>query len=338
MFAFWTAPAPLAEEYPGEVKTIIENSPITPEAFLQLSPGAVGRLAAEHFGSCVPRPLSLGRLIFIMLFLLAAGNALVDKDTHRRLEMVGVLAILLVLLSPLVTTLQSLNGQAEGWNLYMGMLIPALSGLVACGGHTATAALFCGAFIGASNLFAAAIKLVLLPFIKIYIAVSAAGALWGQKSLSEACRLLLGGIRLAFKGAAVLLGVLLGAQSLLAGSKDTLALKAGKFLLANSIPIVGQAASDALGSVLAGLRLVKSTLAFCAVATLLASSGPIILEACLQYAVLCLSAVFARAVGLERCANVILSLSEGVKLCLSLLAIYFLLLFFCTVYMVLVGG
>jgi hypothetical protein len=78
----------------------------------------------------------------------------------------------------------------------------------------------------------------------------------------------------------------LGFQGLLANAADTFAMKAGRFVLAGGIPIVGGAVSDALGTVYTGLRLVKGAAGAVGIAALLLLFLPGLLR-CLVYGILC---------------------------------------------------
>ncbi len=75
---------------------------------------------------------------------------------------------------------------------------------------------------------------------------------------------------------ATVFGAVIGLQSLLAGAADSVALKAGKFLIGSSVPVIGGAVSDAIGTVYAGLKVVKGTAGaagICAIVVLFAPSA-----------------------------------------------------------------
>ena len=75
-------------------------------------------------------------------------------------------------------------------------------------------------------------------------------------------------------------GALIGLQGIFAQSADTLALKTGKFLLSSGVPVVGRAISDAMGSVLAGLKMLKGTVGFAVIAVIAVSFLPLLIQCC----------------------------------------------------------
>ena len=283
-------------------------------------------------------PLQLMRSLLLYLFVIGILYMLLSKSARRYVSALPALGMITCIMPTVFSLLTLLVEQSEQWNQYLFTLVPVLSGLIAASGYTGTALVYSGTFIGVSGLFAAAIRVLLLPLIKIYLAVSIVSTIWDQKALQKAANLMLRIIRLAFQGLAALLGFLLGAQSLLSAGSDNLAIKTGKFVLANSIPIVGQAASDALGSVLAGLKAVKGYLAFGAVGAVMLDSFSLLIRTLLTLSAIYAGALLAQLLGLEQSSHCLLALVEGIRLMLTILTIYFLLLFFSTVYMVMAGG
>lgn len=327
-----------AQAYPQNFSQMLENGQQTAAQFGALT---VSDFWAGLWQTLFPDMAELVRLAkAIILYLLAIGavQMLLEKKPRQYLHPIQVLGLAALVLPSLAALLQSLVSQSEQWERYLLVLIPVFSGLVAAGGYTGTALVYSSTFIGAASLFAAAIRLVLLPMIQVYLAVAAAGAIWHQDAVIDAAKLLMRFIKLCFQGVAVLLGLLLGAQSVLASCSDNLALKTGKALLAGGIPIVGQAASDALGAVLAGLKSVKGYVAFAAVASVLLEFLPVFGRAVFALFSLDIGGILAQALGLEQCQKCLLAFAEGIRLCLTVVTIYFLLLFFATVYMVMAGG
>lgn len=280
----------------------------------------------------------LARALILYLLTIGAVQMLLEKKPRQYLHPIPVLGLAALVLPSLAALLQSLASQSEQWGRYLLVLIPVLSGLVAAGGYTGTALVYSSTFIGVASFFAAAIRLILLPMIQVYLAVAAVGAIWHQDAVTDAAKLTIRFIKLCFQGVAALLGLLLGAQSVLASCSDSLALKTGKALLAGGIPIVGQAASDALGAVLVGLKSVKGYVAFAAVGGVLLEFLPVFGRAVCAHFSLGVGAILAQALGLEQCQKCLLAFAEGIRLCLTVVTIYFLLLFFATVYMVMAGG
>ena len=155
--------------------------------------------------------------------------------------------------------------------------------------------------------------------------------------MPDAAKLLLKAAKWMVSLISMLLGGVLGLQSLLAQGSDSLALQTGRFLT-GSIPIVGQLASSAAGSVLAGLRVLKGTLGAAAIGFLVIQFGPVLLQCAVYELCLRLSGALAEALGLESSRDVLNGLAEGVGLCMAILILFFLMVVLVTAFMILLGG
>ena len=131
---------------------------------------------------------------------------------------------------------------------------------------------------------------------------------------------------------------MLGLQSVLAQNADTLAIKTGKFLISSSIPVVGSVASDAMGSVLSGLRVLKGSLGFAAIAVLAIDFLPILLQSAFYYLAYQLGGAVSKAFGLNRAGRVLEGMGQAVGICVSFLVFFFMLVVLSTALMITMGG
>ena len=136
----------------------------------------------------------------------------------------------------------------------------------------------------------------------------------------------------------VLFGAVLGLQSVLAQNADTLAMKTGKFLISSSIPVVGSVASDAMGSVLSGLRVLKGSLGFAAIAVLAIDFLPILLQSAFYYLAYQLGGAVSKAFGLNRAGRVLEGMGQAIGICVSFLVFFFMLVVLSTALMITMGG
>ena len=243
--------AAYAEEISTDFQNMLTEGKQYSEVFRTMTPASFFSRAADIAFPGIRAAMLLAQKILIYLLFAGGVYILATQPTRQYLGAVPALGFAAVLLPDIINLLADLAAHSESWSRYLMVMVPMLSGLTAAVGYTGTALVYSGSFVGCACLFAAAIRLVLLPVLRLYLAIALTGAIWKRNSLCEAADLFLRILKMAFQGLAVLLGILLGAQSVLAQSADSLDLKTGKFLLASSIPIVGQTASDALGTVVA---------------------------------------------------------------------------------------
>ena len=239
--------------------------------------------------------------------------------------------------SPTLYLLERVGDEVLQCAVYLSGFIPAFSGVLASCGQPSAAALYGGMFLGAANLAAQAISSLVLPILQVFLAVYAAACICGLEGMPDAAKLLLKTAKWMVSLISMLLGGVLGLQSLLAQGSDSLALQTGRFLT-GSIPIVGQLASSAAGSVLAGLRVLKGTLGAAAIGFLIIQFGPVMLQCAVYELCLRLSGALAEALGLESSRDVLNGLAEGVGLCMAISILFFLMVVLVTAFMILLGG
>lgn len=137
---------------------------------------------------------------------------------------------------------------------------------------------------------------------------------------------------------ATVFGALIGLQGIFAQSADTLALKTGKFLLSSGVPVVGRAISDAMGSVLAGLKMLKGTVGFAVIAVIAASFLPLLIQCCAYHLVFSAGNIVASATGGTKSAKLLSGLSDCVSLYISMVVFFSLIVISSTLVMILLGN
>ena len=140
----------------------------------------------------------------------------------------------------------------------MGFL-PVYAGVLTMGGETSAGGAASGSLLVLLCVLAQVLCTFLPPLLECYLALSVASCISSETGLSAVCRstgkLLTQGLFLAGK----LLAALLGLQRLSALQLDRTTIRAGK-LLVGTVPIVGQALSDASETIFSAVQMLKSGL------------------------------------------------------------------------------
>ena len=156
--------------------------------------------------------------------------------------------------------------------------------------------------------------------------------------VADGCELLAKAVKWLLGLVSVVFGAVLGLQSVLAQNADTLAMKTGKFLLSSSIPVVGSVASDAMGSVLSGLRVLKGSLGFAAIAVLAIDFLPILVQSVFYYAANQLGGAAFKAFALERVGRELEGMGQAEAVCVKILGFLFMLVVLSTALRITMGG
>ena len=285
------------------------------------------------------KPVRLLSLLACFLLLGAAMLCLAPEDGWRRLlEWVLLLGAFLLFASPLLSLLDEVSTAVQDWYAYLVSFVPVFSGVMLSCGQPGAATVYSGMFLTMAGFSAQLVSTLVMPLLQVYLALTTAASLCETDGLQDACTLLGDGVRWLVRFLAAVFAGVLGLQTVLAQGADSLAAKTGQFVLSNAVPLVGGVASDAMGSVLAGLRVLKGSLGFAAIAVLAAAFVPL-LARCIAYsAVLAAAALLAKAAGLGRCGGLLKGAAQSIGICISFLVFFFMLVVLATALMIMTAG
>lgn len=209
---------------------------------------------------------------------LAAGLAFLLQDTADRalLELAAAGGCGVLLWQELDKLAAALCTRMAGWKSYLLGFLPVYSGVLAAGGEWNAGAAANGFLLTVLCFIAQAVTLWLQPLLRSYLAISMACGISSRKSLFEGCTLTGRLLRQAIGWAGKAFAALMSIQRVVTVQLDRSASRLGQ-LLTGSVPIVGQALSNAADAVLAGMQLLKSTLGIAALLSIGAEFAPLYL-------------------------------------------------------------
>ncbi|MFQ7004001.1 MAG: stage III sporulation protein AE [Ruthenibacterium lactatiformans] len=253
------------------------------------------------------------------------------------MDTVVTLAVFTLCSSCMLALTGVLQDAIETSRVYIISFVPVFASVLTACGQVGGAALYSGFFFGAAMVMADILCRVGLPLTRVLLALNATAAVGSTLDLSHdrlrmpmdkvAAHVLRHGVRRAHRPAG---GYLRGA--------DTLALKTGKFLLSSGVPVVGRAISDAMGSVLAGLKMLKGTVGFAVIAVIAVSFLPLLIQCCAYHRVLSAGNIVASATGGTKSAKLLSGLSDCVSLYISMVVFFSLIVISSTLVMILLGN
>lgn len=321
-------------------------------AFLEQYGGAAGRLGAltpqalwERLTGMVraqlTQPLRMLGSLAAVLLLAALARAAAPERAGAQLgalvDMAVILSSFLFACRPLLVLLDDIGQALLDCRTFLMTFVPVFAALTASCGMPASAALYTGFFLTGALAASALIGGVLVPLLKIYIALDIAGGLSGAVDLSGLCRVLSRFLRWALGLIATMFGAVLSLQSILARGADSVALRTGKFLVGSGVPVIGGAVADAIGTVYAGLQVVRGTAGVGAIVTVAALLLPLFVRCMVYDLTLCLAAALAAATGSSGAQKVFLGLCECIELYILILFFYAVVILLSTALLLLLG-
>lgn len=283
-------------------------------------------------------PMQMLSALAAFLLCGAAALCLAPGEGWRQLlEWLLLLGAFLLTAEPILALTDEIALTVQGWYAYLISFVPVFSGVMLSCGQPGAAAVYSGMFLMMAGLSAQLISALAMPLLQIYLALNTAAGLCFVDGVQELCALLGDAVRWLVKLLAAVFAGVLGLQTVLAQGTDSLAAKTGQFMLSSAVPLVGGVASDAMGSVLAGLQVLKGSLGFAAIAVLAAAFVPLLLRCVLYGAALAAAALLARATGLGRASGVLKGAAQSISICISFLVFFFMLVVLATALMIMIG-
>lgn len=327
---------------PPEWQDIIDSAPFTAQTFEALSWEQFAQKAAEMLSDAIKAPIRLFAKLCGVLILAAAGKGLCTERTPAGiagvLDTVAALAAFSVSSAAVLGLMEAMQSAVESSREYLVGFIPVFASVLASCGQPGSALIYGGMFLSAANLIAWLLCSVGFPATRVFLAFCAASAAGGTLDLSAMAGAVCRWCKWLLTLCATVFATFLTLQSAFAQSADSLALKTGRFLLSSSIPVVGRALSDAMGGVLAGVKLLKGSVGFAAVAVLAAAFAPLLLQCAVYQLVFAAGGLVARAVDDHRSARLLNGLAECVGLYLSMAFFFCFVVISATVVMMLLGN
>lgn len=324
---------------PDNVQKVLDDAPLSTSEFTQMSLSDCLSKIIDSWKQQIENPIRLLTQGCVFLLIGAAVSLLAPSLQWREtLETVMLAGMFLLCSQPILDLMGQVTQEIQNWYTYLVGFVPVFSGVMISCGQNTSAMLYSGMFLAMANFSAQAMHILAMPLLQIYLALSVASGLCGIGGIQDACGMIEKAVRWILKFVSTLFGTVLGLQTILTHGVDNIAFKASRFVVSSTIPVVGVAASDAMDSVLSALKVLKGSMGFAAIAVLAVAFVPLLLR-CVAYAcAVALCSVLAKACGFDRGGQALEGMAKSIRLCISFLVFFFMLVVLATALMILTGN
>ncbi|MEG1275219.1 MAG: hypothetical protein RSD27_05965 [Ruthenibacterium sp.] len=330
-----------AIEMPDAWSETVEQAPMTAEQFGRLSLADMAQYLWDAVKDHLLEPVRLFAKLCAVVILTATVKGLSGEGTQSEivslLDTVAALAVFTLCSAQILGLTNVMQTALEDSRAYMACFVPVFASVMVSCGQMGASLVYSGLFFTVAMLTAQIIGGVGLPLTRILLALHATSAVDSALDLSKLAKSLTKWIKWLLCVFATIFATVLGLQTALAQSADSAALKAGKFLIGSSVPVVGRAVSDAVGSVLAGMKLMKGTVGFAAVAVIGAAFLPVLLQCAAYHVVFTLGSIVAGATGNSKTEKLLEGCTQCVGLYLTMALIFGMMMVATTLVMVVTG-
>lgn len=306
-----------------ELERAAKNAGGTAEYGESLDNGLAGLLetGSEALGGIVRTALKSGVVLMVVVLLCGFGETVLETAGKSKLPLiplVGTLAIASVAAADMHSMLGLGRSTIDSMTSFANVLLPTVAVITAATGAVTGAAVRQMAAALFSDLLVNLINSLLIPLLYGYLAVCIAHAALGNEGLKRVGALLkwvvttvLTTVMLAFVG-------YLSVSGVVAGSADAATIKATKFAISGTIPVVGGILSDAAETILASAGVLRGTVGVFGTVTILGLCLLPVLRLAVHYLMYKLVAALSAAVGSGRISSLVDQIGSAFGLMLGM--------------------
>lgn len=306
-----------------ELERAAKNSGGTAKYGESLDAGLAGLLetGSDAIGGIARTALKSGVVLMVIVLLCGFGETVFEtagKSDLPLIPLVGTLAIASVAVADVNSMLGLGRSTIDSMTSFANVLLPTVAVITAATGAVTGAAVRQMAAVLFSDLLVNLINKLLIPLLYGYLAACVAHAALGNEGLKRIGALLkwavttvLTTVMLAFVG-------YLSVSGVVAGSADAATIKATKFAISGTIPVVGGILSDAAETILASAGVLRGTVGVFGMVTILGVCLLPVLKLAVHYLMYKLVAALSAAVGDRRISSLVDQIGSAFGLMLGM--------------------
>jgi stage III sporulation protein AE len=291
----------------------------------------------------ITKPLRLLISLVGVSILCAAAETMRDSSGSKSgavtaFEMAGVLAGAGIMSASIAEVVARTSSTLSAAGAFMLTFIPILAGIMAVMGQTLSANLFSSSVVVAAQVFSQIMVTALMPLSASILGVSIAGAVAPELKTDRLADTVKKIVIWVLGFSATIFSGLLGLQSLVAGSTDSVAMKAVKFTVSGGVPFIGGAVGDALGVVNGSVSVLKSTTGAFGITSLVAVCLPTLLSVIAYRLSLALASSVSALFGAKRLETLLKAGENVMSIILAMLVCFMLIMLVSIALMIRIGG
>ena len=306
---------------PDNAKNLLGNFGIdenVTESFSFISPTRAVETVISLFTDGFSEVLSTGALcIALVLISVFLGGLIPDKSSIFFMgKAISVMMIIYFIAENTAEIFSQCCSSLLVTKDFMLVLIPVFTGIVSFSGNPSLALSFNSVVFSFSELIAILFERIVPTLSAVLMGVCTAGAINPFMKTEGFTRLLNKAVTLFMAFIAGIFVAVLSVRGVIAGAADSVTIRGVRFLIGNTIPVVGSAIGEALNSVVAGISLIKNTAGMLGIAGVIAINIPCLINMILWKGMLYVTSVTADITG----SSEIKSLSDNMNGVLSVIA------------------
>lgn len=315
----------IGDSLPEETRNYLSENGIDPSDYGWVNKLSVGGVFGHIWGfikSGAAQPLKAGAEITAIILITAAlasaelkGRAVTAAMYVAAASAAGIIA------KPVLLSVAAAVDALKGTGIFMLSFIPVFAVITAASGAPVTSASMSALLLTAAQGVSYISSFAVAPLMGGYLAVSISGAVSPLLKKTEIASIIkrLSCFIMALVST-VFVGIL-GIQTAVNSSADSLTAKTAKFIIGSSVPVAGGVLSEALGTVTASMGLLKSSVGIYGAVACAAVILPLTAELLIWRGVLILTSAAAELFSLSVISGILRAVDSVMSVLIGILLI-----------------
>ncbi len=256
------------------------------------------------------RPFVAGGAVLGLLLLSAVVGDIFTEN--RMVQYVTVLSLSAVAVMPVVSVISDTVSAIKSAGVFMLSFVPVFASILIARGKSLTAAGFSAVMLAASEGVSSVCSFVIVPFTGMQLGLSLCGSTVPDFNILSLVRALNRISKWVLALATTVMLAVLGVQTLINGSADSVSAKTVKFLVGTTVPVIGNAVSEALMTVKSCVKLLGSSVAVYGILAVALIFLPLVVELLMWRVVLLVTASIAEMLSQNQSAILLRAVDSAV--------------------------
>lgn len=288
----------------------------------------------------IPKPVSMLISVVGVVLLCTVIQSMHqgESELSETFNTIGVLACSGIICTSFGTIISSSSTAIEGLGAFLSVYIPAFAGIMAANGQTATAAAYNGIITVAVQIFSQIFTFVIFPLVNCIMGISIAGAVNPDLKINNIAEMVRKIINWGLAFIMTVFAGILSVQSFVGAAADSVSMKAAKFTVSGTVPIVGGAVSDALLTVKGSIGVIKASTGGYGIIASAAVMLPALITLFLFRIIFTISASVSDTFGISRITAVLKSGENILSIIIAMMVCFWAVAIVSTALMLVIGG
>ncbi len=207
--------------------------------------------------------LSIIVICLICSSVMKLKSSFLSEEVSRAVNLVCFLCVAVILLTKLVALFKSVSEVIAGMGALSEYATPIILTLMVASGGTTSASLYQPAVAFFSDGIISIVCSLVLPMVSTLLVFLSLSGMTDTLKIDGFVNLITSALKWIFGLSFTVFGIFLGVQGIASATYDGVSLKAAKYAISNSIPIIGGFLKDGSELIMCGCVLIKNAVGVC---------------------------------------------------------------------------